>query len=79
MSVEKTCGNCRHWKKQPTNPLELGAKVANGECWCNPPQLVALHTPQGIAVNAMRPVLPETAPACGQHAEKDVRLALAGS
>ena len=69
IAASKSCGSCVHWHKGPTNPANL-AEV-KGECREGPPQIVALNTPQGLAMMAQYPVLQPTFPACGRHEEKE--------
>lgn len=63
---EPVCGTCAHWKKRPTDPMNLGAP-ATGECRAVPPSVTLLPTPQGLAQASAYPQLPETFLACGLY------------
>lgn len=71
--MTETCANCIHWREQsrPADP-RTGAVAIDpdaprmGNCFRNPPQLLALPTAQGMAVQSVYPPLPDGYPACDQ-------------
>ncbi len=63
-----TCGNCKHWMKQPRRTPDLSVPTM-GECRESPPQMVVLPGPQPgvLSMNVMYPSVPQDFPACGQY------------
>lgn len=76
-----TCGECRHWHRQPPNPQNL--KEVLGQCRFMPPipqALTAQNGPQvGVVgfINAW-PSMPPQHPICGQFVAK-VALTIGGA
>lgn len=75
MYSDKTCKECMHWHKSPTNPMQLG-EGDKGVCRSSPPQIMAVPTkvrspllPEKTdsVLNLMMvyPETPESFPACG--------------
>lgn len=65
---ESTCGTCKHWHKQPANPLNLAAP-AQGACQESPPAVMLVQMNNGQAQQiSTYPLLPATFAACSRHA-----------
>lgn len=60
------CGTCKHWHKNPADPMQLGAPP-QGQCRGGPPVPIGIPTPQGLQIAVMYPTIPREFPACGAH------------
>lgn len=63
----KTCDSCIHWKPQPVNVADLGAK-REGQCREGPPDLTILPNGAGGFTQIFAyPQLPQDFAACDRH------------
>jgi hypothetical protein len=74
---EPTCGACRHWHRQPADPMNLGGAPA-GACRARPPQLVVLPAERGLQITAMYPIIDGRLAACALHEPPAPSLVVAG-
>lgn len=56
------CGHCAHWRRNPTDPMNLGAPP-QGECR-EQLHVVSVPMPQGVGLQALYPTLPANFNAC---------------
>jgi hypothetical protein len=72
----RTCGDCQHWRRLPSNPGELGA--VRGECRESPPAGTAIIAAAGGGfkhvgwIAGYPPIAPDF-PACSHFQQKEAK------
>ncbi len=74
MSDALKCGTCKHWHKNPTDPMNVAAP-AMGVCRASPPSVTSLPAQGGSTLTmANYPTLAPDTIACSQHQEAGLRI-----
>lgn len=67
-----SCGGCAHYRLDPLDSNNFGAP-RQGECRCNPPQMIGIPTQHGLQMMVMYPKMPQHFHACGHHEAVEVK------